>query len=203
MRPRPFLEPEPGPSHPARRPARLSFPGAPFAGRESRAPSKLWVSGRGALQGVTVVGAPRQAHRELPPPANVQHPQHGAGRGAPRSSGRDSQFPHHVVLAPHPASCADAPEPSVGLLGSEAGPAPPPPPSGHSGPCSPSKGSFLSHFPGLEGQSDSSPAPHGAAFRLTPRDLPHPPSPPPCPRPPIALDLLLLSHPHPHPRFQT
>lgn len=137
MRPRPFLEPEPGPSHPARRPARLSFPGAPFAGRESRAPSKLWVSGRGALQGVTVVGAPRQAHRELPPPANVQHPQHGAGRGAPRSSGRDSQFPHHVVLAPHPASCADAPEPSVGLLGSEAGPAPPPPPADTLAPAAP------------------------------------------------------------------
>lgn len=117
-------------------------------------PSKLWVSGKGALE-----GAP-QTHRERPAPVNGP---------APAASGR--------VQAPTPApsttwfwrpirpqrSCSGALSELARLrLGSAA----------------PPKGSFLSHLPGPRGvRPDSSPAPHGASFKLTPQGPPQPPLP--------------------------
>lgn len=170
MRPRPFLEP--GSPHPTCLPSSPFLPMTP--------PSKLWVSGKGALEGGTT--DPQGA-----PSSSQWYSTCSIGQGAgPPPGGRSSQrrpAPSTTwFLRPIPPPARPLWNP-LSLHGSEAGPAAPP------------KGSFLSHFPWPRGvRSDSSPAPHGASFKLTPQGSPPPPSCPP-PTTPIALDWLLSAPP--------
>lgn len=170
MRPRPFLEP--GSPHPTCLPSSPFLPMTP--------PSKPWVSGKGALEGGTTDPQGVPSSSQWSGTCSIRQ-----GAGPPpggRSSQRDPAPSTTWFWRPIPPPAQPLWNP-LSLHGSEAGPAAPP------------KGSFLSHLPWPRGvRSDSSPAPHGASFKLTPQG---PPPPPSCPPPPPPLPWTGFSRPPP------